>query len=87
MNPSGLEKYFKPIYNNEKPIKLSQQDMNLGAKSFWCSSFIKSKNILIKGEYNFTVLKERKALIILTDPRTGEIKGIIFYNEDFIEII
>jgi hypothetical protein len=71
-----MNQLFKTLGNETKPIRLSQEEGDLGIKHFRCSSYIKSKNILIKGEYNNQDSAIRKAIIILSDPTTGQVKGI-----------
>lgn len=53
---------------------LSKDDHKLGIKTYSCSSFIKSEQILIKGQKN-NEYKYKNALIVLTDLIFGDIIG------------
>jgi hypothetical protein len=75
MGKTFVNQFFKKLKEKEKWVNISEQDLELGIKHFWCSAFIESENLLIKGEYNNQKISERNALLILTDPKTGKIKG------------
>jgi hypothetical protein len=69
---------MQPILHNGETVKLSYQDLNLGAHSYRSSTFIESKTILIKGEYENFNSSKRNALLVLTDPKSGNVMGMQF---------
>jgi L-asparaginase/Glu-tRNA(Gln) amidotransferase subunit D len=72
---SNQNDLFKKLSSNGNTIYLSKQDLSLGVKDYYCSSYINSKKLLIKGEHSNPSSSQRKAMVVLTDPRTGDIKG------------
>ena len=56
-----------------KPLSLRQSHKKAGAKRYWCSDFLSSLGLLAEGEYNN--LGSRNEKVVLTDLRTGELKG------------
>ena len=69
------------IYGNVKPVEknekvLTHQDTSKEEVSkYHCSTFIKSKNVLVKGESSNKHKDKRNALIVLFYSNTGEIIG------------
>lgn len=66
---------FKTIYENNKLITHQETDQNVEHNDSYCSVFIKSKKILVKGEYNKPRQFERNASILLLDLRTHKVLG------------
>ena len=69
------------IYNLVKPAEKNGQVFTHRdpakdeVTQYSCSTFIRKKNILVKGEYDNKHKKERNAMIILFDTESGEIVG------------
>ena len=68
-----IDNLIKP---REKRNALTHQDNSTwGPREYHCSTFIKKRNLLVKGEYDNPNLSIRRALIILSNPDSGELKG------------
>ena len=51
------------------------KDQTNGLEHTSCSTFIKKRQLLVKGEWRNSKSKERNAMIVLIDPKTGDFKG------------
>ena len=56
-----------------KPLSLRQSHKKARVKEFWCSDFLSSLGLLAEGEYDN--YESRNAQVVITDLRTGELKG------------
>ena len=80
MSNDLLKEFYDPVTDNDqKPKHLFAQASSLGVQYCFCSSYIESEKALVQGEYVNPTSKDRKALIILTDPSTMQIKGTEIY--------
>lgn len=73
----GNSCYKMEIVNNQdfcNFFNLTSNDADLGVDNFWCSHFIESEKILIKGEKN-NRNQNRNAILILVNLRNGKIRG------------
>ena len=50
-------------------------DVSLGVEHFFCSTFVPSENLLIKGEYDNPNSETRKAMLVFLNPDTNQVKG------------
>ena len=66
---------IKIIRHNGTVFNLNDYDSTLGITHTHSSVFIPSKNILVRGESTNPKSNERNAMLTLSDPITGEIKG------------
>ena len=71
---NNIEGLVKPVEKNGKVLSY-RDNSEEGVNEFGCSTFIKSKNILVKGEYRNKNWKKRKAMIVLFDCDSGNIIG------------
>lgn len=46
-----------------------------GAKHFRCSIYLKSRNLLIKGECNYPMLSDKTPFLVFFEPDTCTVKG------------
>ena len=60
---------------NEESTILMENDKEQKIMQFRCSSYIKSKGLLVKGEYKNHCYESRNAIVIFFDVQTGEISG------------
>ena len=56
-------------------MTLQDKDQGNGVKHTRCSTFIKKKQLLVKGECDNPKFQKRNAMIVFFDPSTGEFKG------------
>ena len=71
---------FKTIEYNGKLLTHQETNPNIGVTHTWCSTFIKKKKILVKGEYANSKSGHRKAVIKILDPATNKVKGRSFLS-------
>ena len=69
-----IEGLVKPLEKHGK-VLTHRDTSKERVTQYWCSTFIKNKNILIKGEWDNKHQKKRNAMIILFDCGTGNIIG------------
>lgn len=79
----NLNNLLKKVDSQGETIYLRETDPNVGTKDFWCSTYLACKRVLIRGEFNNPKAGSRKAIIILTDPKTGKLKGWLTFFDDF----
>ena len=60
---------------NEESTILMENDKEQKMMKFRCSSYIKSKGLLVKGEYENHYSESRNPIVIFIDVQTGEISG------------
>lgn len=70
----NIKDLVKPIYKNGK-VFTHQDTTEEEVSSYWCSTFIKKKNTLVKGERNSSFDDTSVAMIHLFDLETGDIAG------------
>ena len=71
---SNINDLVKPVEKNGQV--LTHQDTSyLGVNGYRCSTFIKNKNVLVKGEMWNQHKENRNAMILLLDGNTGKIIG------------
>ena len=64
------------FYHNGALVTHQETDKSIGLKHTYCSTFIKKRNLLVKGECDNPKSSQRNAMIVLYDPKTGQFKGI-----------
>ena len=68
-----MDTIFKDLI---KPVLKTHQDtLKEGVTQHWCSTFIKNKNVLIKGEFDNQHKDKRNAIIVLFDCESGNLIG------------
>ena len=72
---TNVDQFLTKIKINGKLLTHEEPNANIGVKNNCSSCFLKSKGILIKGEYNNPKKSERRSLITLINPETKEILG------------
>ena len=69
-----IKSIVKPVKKKGKTI--THQDTSIRRVSnYRCSTFIKKKNIIVKGEYINKYRGKRNAMILLFDLESGNLKG------------
>lgn len=72
--PKNIHSLLKPARINGKV--LSYQDTSEDSVAhYFCSTFIKKKNLLLKGEWRNEHHSNRNALVVLFDADTGKVRG------------
>ena len=66
---------IKKIQNQGKVVNYEDTDSSVGVKDYFCSTHIKKKKMLVRGELNNPKSGERKAVIVFLDSKTGEVRG------------
>ena len=69
--------FIKTIQNEGKCINHKDTDSGFEVTNYWCSTFIRKEKLLVKGEYANPQSKTRKAMIVLFDSKTGDVKGLV----------
>ena len=64
----------KPVEKNGKMLT-HQDTLKEGVRHYYCSTFVKNKNVLVKGEYMNKHKDKRNAMILLFDCESGDIIG------------
>ena len=67
---------IKKCLQNSNILSLEETDKAIGVKSNFCSSFLKSNDLMIQGEYFNQKSDERNAVVTFRDPATGKIIGL-----------
>ena len=70
----NINSLVKPVMKNGKVLTYRDTSFR-GVSGFFCSTFIKKKNVLVKGEYINKYKHEKNAMILLFECDTGEIIG------------
>ena len=70
-NINGL---VKPVKKNGK-VLIHKDTLFMGVSEYFCSTFIKNKNVLVKGELKNKHSHKRNAMIVLFNGHTGKIIG------------
>ena len=70
----NIEGLVKPVEKNGKVITHRDTSFS-GVSHYHCSTFIKKKNVLVKGEWNNGYGKKRNAMILLFDCESGNFIG------------
>ena len=60
---------------NGKTLSLRHSHQKAGVKQYWCSDLLNSLGLLAEGECNNPESGTRNAKVVITDLRTGELKG------------
>ena len=71
---NNIEGLVKPVEINGKVLTYEDSSI-IGVNHYYCSTFIKNKNILVKGEHDKMKKKKRNAQILLFDYKNGDIIG------------
>ena len=71
----NISKLFTTIQKHGKIITLKEPDPKIGVAHTDCSTFIRRKQLLVRGERNNPKPNSRKALLVFCDPESAEIKG------------
>ena len=71
---NNIEDIVKPVEKNGK-VMTHRDTSKKGVSKYRCSTFIKEKNVLVKGECNNEHWIKRNAMILLFDCNTGNIIG------------
>ena len=71
---SNIRDIVKPVEINGK-VLTHRDTSKEGVNQYQCSTFIKKKNILVKGEYEKIFEYKRNAMILSIDGDTGNIIG------------
>ena len=69
----NTDQLFKTIQTNGK--LLTHNDNQTGVTQTHCSTFIKEKGLLVRGECDNPKSSERNAMVLVCDPETGQVKG------------
>ena len=72
---TSLDQMLTKLKIKGKLLTHQEPDPDIGVGKNYCSYFLKSKGVLIKGEEDNQKKNERKSLITLMNPETGEILG------------
>ena len=60
---------------NGKPLSLLKSHQKAGMKEYFCSDYLYSMSLLAEGEWNNNY-STRNAVVVITDLKTGDFKGI-----------
>ena len=71
---NNIQGLIKPVKKNGK-VLTHQDTSKEGVTEYRCSTFIKKKNVLVKGEYENKHKDKRNAIIVLIDSDSGNIVG------------
>ena len=71
----NIDQLFKPVQENGTLITHQDTDPEIGMTHTHCSTFINEKGLLVKGEQSNLKSKQRRAMIVLFHPKTGQIRG------------
>ena len=66
-----------------KTLSLKESHQKAGVKEYRCSDFIPSLGLLAEGEYSNPESEKRNAKVVITDVRTGELKGKFLSHQNF----
>ena len=72
---SNINDLIKTVKGNGRLLTHREQDTSTSVSQYNCSCFIKEENVLVKGEFHNPKKKERKALLVFLDLKTGKVKG------------
>ena len=71
---------IKGIQKEGKFVNYKDTDSSVGVQHYYCSTHIRKKNMLVRGEYSNPKSGARKALIVFLDSKTGEVKGMCVFD-------
>ena len=71
---NNIENIVKTVEKNGQ-VLTHRDTSKEGVSQYYCSTFIKNKNIIVKGEYENKNLDKRNAMIVLFDCETEKIIG------------
>ena len=71
----NINQLLKTIQDKGKLVTHEDKDPEIGMTETRCSTFIKEKGLLVKGEYDNPKSEERNAMIVLFHPETGQVRG------------
>ena len=66
---------IKKIQNQGKVVNYNDSDSSVGVNQYCCSTHIRKKKMLVRGELNNPKSGERKAVIVFLDSKTGQVRG------------
>ena len=72
-----MEELVKKIKKQEKIITHQDKSKENKVKHYESSCFIKEKGVFVKGEFNYSQISKRKAMILLFKEGTDQIIGKI----------
>ena len=70
---------IKKCKQDSRTLSLQETDKVVGVRSNWCSTFLSSIGLLAQGEWNNPKSDQRNAVITFRDPKTGNLKGGLFW--------
>ena len=71
----NINQLLKTIQDKGKLVTHEDTGYKIGMTQTHCSTFIKEKGLLVKGEQKNDESEERNAMIVLFHPETGQIRG------------
>ena len=80
---SNIDHLVKPV-QSKRTLSNPADSTKYKIKNFYCSTFIKERKILVKGEGGHTHRPKRKALIILFCLDTGTVKDTQGFKTEYV---
>ena len=71
----NINQLFQTIQDKGKLVTHQVTDPEIGMTHTQCSTFVNEKGLLVKGEESNPKCEQRKAMIVLFHPETGQIRG------------
>ena len=68
---------IKGIHKEGKLVNYKDSNSSTGVTQYSCSTHIRKKKLLVKGEWNNPQSNSRRALLVFFDSKTGEVKGLL----------
>ena len=71
----NINQLLKTIQDKGKLVTHEDTGYKIGMTQTHCSTFVKEKGLLVKGEQYNPKSKKRNAIIVLFHPETGQVRG------------